>query len=70
MQDDIEAINLNDCKGKISAEYIWAYPPGIPIIVPGETVDKQIINYLTNNELTEFQSTYGCLPQKIYCKKV
>ena len=67
---DIEAFDLNDCISKVSAEYIWAYPPGIPIIVPGEGIDKGIIEYITSNKQTDFQSTYGLLPQKIYCKKV
>ncbi len=67
---DIESTNLFDCIGKISAEYIWAYPPGIPIIVPGEIINKEIIDYIKNNKQTDFQSTYGQIPQKIYCKKV
>lgn len=24
--------------GRISAEYLWAYPPGIPLVVPGERI--------------------------------
>ena len=67
---DTELFDLNDCIGKVSAEYIWAYPPGIPIIVPGEVIDKGIVEYITSNKQTDFQSTYGLLPQKIYCKMV
>ncbi|MEG2350194.1 MAG: decarboxylase [Hungatella sp.] len=29
--------------GEISAEYIYVYPPGIPIVVPGEILQSQII---------------------------
>lgn len=67
---DIKSFDLNDCIGKVSAEYIWAYPPGIPIIVPGEEISKEIAEYIINNKQTDFQSTYGLLTQKIYCKKV
>lgn len=32
---------LNECAGKICGEYIFAYPPDIPIIIPGETVTQE-----------------------------
>jgi arginine/lysine/ornithine decarboxylase len=37
---------LEDCEGDISAEFIMAYPPGIPIITPGERISKDIIEYI------------------------
>ena len=35
--------DYNELKGKISKEYIWVYPPGIPLITPGEIIDDDII---------------------------
>ena len=32
------AASLPEAVGRVSCEYIWAYPPGIPLIVPGEEV--------------------------------
>lgn len=32
--------------GKISGEYIYAYPPGIPLVVPGERLDRDVLAYL------------------------
>lgn len=32
--------------GKISGEYIIPYPPGIPILCPGEEITKEIIEYV------------------------
>ena len=61
---------LSKCVGKVSAEYIWAYPPGVPIIVPGEIITNQIIKYINAHSSTDFKSTYGFLPHKICCKKV
>lgn len=29
--------------GKMSADYIYLYPPGIPMIVPGEIIDREFI---------------------------
>ncbi len=43
-----EYINLGNCIGRISAENIVPYPPGVPILVAGELIDKrslEIINY-------------------------
>ena len=36
-------IRLTDAKSKISAEYIYLYPPGIPIAAPGEMITEEII---------------------------
>lgn len=29
--------------GEASAEYIWAYPPGIPLLVPGEEISEAVL---------------------------
>lgn len=31
---------MEEALGKISLSYLWAYPPGIPLLVPGERVDE------------------------------
>jgi len=38
-----EVVFSGEAEGCISAEYIWAYPPGIPMIVPGEVFTEKII---------------------------
>lgn len=35
-----EEMALTDAVGRISAEYVYCYPPGIPIVVPGEALDE------------------------------
>ena len=37
---DAEKSLLRDATGRIAAEYVWAYPPGIPLLCPGETVSE------------------------------
>jgi arginine/lysine/ornithine decarboxylase len=37
-------VDFQIAENKISLEYIWAYPPGIPLLVPGERINKDIIN--------------------------
>ena len=41
-----EYVPIMDCVGRTMAESIMVYPPGIPILAPGETVTKEIIDYL------------------------
>jgi arginine decarboxylase len=37
---------LEDCAGRVSAELITPYPPGIPVLGPGEEVSDEIVAYL------------------------
>ncbi len=37
-------VGMNDSIGKISAESIMIYPPGIPLVIPGEKISKTIID--------------------------
>ena len=43
-QSKMKTIKLEDCEGQVSKEAIMVYPPGIPIIVPGEVFDKNVIS--------------------------
>ena len=36
-------INLEKSEGHISNEFVWAYPPGIPYLIPGEIITSDII---------------------------
>jgi arginine/lysine/ornithine decarboxylase len=39
-------IKLEEAEGEISGESIMAYPPGIPIVTPGERISKDMIEYI------------------------
>lgn len=54
--------------GHISRELVYAYPPGIPLIVPGEEISSTMIDQihrLLEDGLT-VQSSFGELPGKIH----
>lgn len=58
--DEKEIIEIENSIGRICGENIMSYPPGIPIISPGEIITKEIIEYikvLKNNNayLTDMQ---------------
>jgi len=40
------AVPLEEAEGEISAELAMAYPPGIPVICPGERISWDIIRYI------------------------
>lgn len=40
------AVPIEDSVGLISAEFLMAYPPGIPILCPGEIVTTEIVHYV------------------------
>src|SRR6056297_2962161 len=42
---DTEKVIMIDSIGRISGESIMAYPPGIPIITPGEVITQEVIEY-------------------------
>ena len=54
---------------KISLEYVWAYPPGIPIIAKGEIITQDIANIIIAQIASGINvcSTKGKIPKEIYC---
>lgn len=39
-----KAVPISEADGKISGEFIYAYPPGIPIIAPGERFTHKVLS--------------------------
>ncbi len=40
------SLPLRAAEGKICTEFVMCYPPGIPILAPGELITKEIIEYI------------------------
>lgn len=45
---DTEETSINKSEGKICGEYIYSYPPGVPIIVPGEIISRDVIDIINS----------------------
>ena len=41
-----ELRTLRDCEGEVSACQIAPYPPGVPVVAPGERITKKELAYL------------------------
>ncbi len=48
-----EVIDIKNAEGRLCKDMIYNYPPGIPIILPGEVIDKNVIEILTKKSYNE-----------------
>ena len=64
---DTKLMSIKDTKGRISAEYIWAYPPGIPLVVPGEELTEETVRSLIiqRDAGVSLRSSYGAMPKAL-----
>ena len=53
-------VELEDSEGLISADYVYFYPPGIPILVPGEVIGEDIINQIKAARQNGIKIYGGC----------
>jgi len=45
---DTELVPVDRSAGRVCAEIVTVYPPGIPLFVPGEEISRDAIDYITN----------------------
>lgn len=46
-ESPMRTILLQQSLGKVAGEFIYLYPPGVPILCPGEEINQKILNLLT-----------------------
>ncbi len=46
-----ESVPLDGCEGRISASYVFKYPPGIPVLIPGQTITKDRLKLISDAAL-------------------
>ncbi len=46
---ETEVIPFKESAGRIIAEFIYVYPPGIPILLPGEVISQENIDYIVDH---------------------
>ena len=42
----VQDVPANQAVGRVAAEQITPYPPGIPIVLPGEIINQAVVDYL------------------------
>ncbi|TLM76193.1 Orn/Lys/Arg decarboxylase N-terminal domain-containing protein [Microbulbifer harenosus] len=43
---EVERVDIEELEGRITAMLVTPYPPGIPLLIPGERFNRTIVNYL------------------------
>ncbi len=43
---EIDRVSIDDLEGRITSVLLTPYPPGIPLLIPGERFNKTIVDYL------------------------
>lgn len=51
---DKESLLIRETEGRVCSEFVMCYPPGIPILAPGERITKEILDYI------EYAKEKGC----------
>ena len=46
VNSNTKLVNIENAINKVSAEYLYLYPPGIPLIVPGEVVNLKLVEQI------------------------
>ena len=54
VQDALYNVAVVACEGKICGDAVMCYPPGIPILAPGELITTQIVDHIV------YASQKGC----------
>ncbi|MBO6308623.1 MAG: hypothetical protein J6N70_07235, partial [Oribacterium sp.] len=69
---EAEEVAFTDAEDRISAEYVYCYPPGIPIVVPGERLTAEKINRLKKISREGYEFHFAGFSKNqgvIYCTK-
>lgn len=64
-----ESVALDEAPGRVAAEFLTPYPPGIPLLAPGERVTDAIVDYLTTGA-AEGMYAEGCVDQSLSSLRV
>ena len=51
---DRRSLTLDESIGQVCGEFVMCYPPGIPILAPGERITREIVDYI------QFAKERGC----------
>lgn len=64
-----QSLPLDETNGRVCGEFVMCYPPGIPILAPGERITKDILDYIKFAKEKGCSLT-GCRDMKVECLEV
>jgi arginine decarboxylase len=76
-EENYEYVPLSEClsimgKGRklVASTFVIPYPPGFPVLVPGQVVSKEIINFLTVLDVSEIHGYRSDLGLRVFKENV
>jgi arginine decarboxylase len=76
-ENNYEYVPLNECLAAITAgkelvasTFVIPYPPGFPVLVPGQVVSEEIINFMTVLDVSEIHGYRSELGLRVFKEKV
>ena len=57
-----EQLSLEDCAGRVSAVQLAPYPPGVPVVAPGERIGKKELAYFRQIGYNNREVTVAAMP--------
>ena len=76
-EKNYEYVPLNEClpaikKGKtlVASTFVIPYPPGFPVLVPGQVVSEEIINFLTVLDVSEIHGYRSDLGLRVFKESI
>jgi arginine decarboxylase len=71
-EDNYEYVRLSDClsvmedRVLVASTFVIPYPPGFPVLVPGQVVSKEIINFLNALDVSEIHGYRADLGLRVF----
>ena len=64
---ETRAVSLREAIGETAAEYVWAYPPGVPLVVPGEELTDELVRSFSiqRDAGVSLKSSSGGMPKTL-----
>lgn len=76
-EENYEYVPLNDClstmetgRTLVASTFVIPYPPGFPVLVPGQVVSEEIINFMTALDVSEIHGYRSDLGLRVFKEKI
>jgi arginine decarboxylase len=76
-EENYEYVPLNEClpsiengRTLVASTFVIPYPPGFPVLVPGQVISKEIINFMTALDVSEIHGYRTDLGIRVFKEKV
>lgn len=71
---EIERVPIDELEGRITSILLTPYPPGIPLLIPGERFNKTIVDYLRfardfNEKFPALKPTFTAMKREVDGKR-